>query len=79
MAAPAGAFVIRQRGDRHVRLADGRTLAVADIAAGMQLRAWPRRWPKAGYTASREVWLPEAPDQALLLVVHWRRPKPRSQ
>jgi hypothetical protein len=71
--------VIRQRGDRHVRLADGRTLAVADIAAGMQLRAWPRRWPKAGYTASREVWLPEAPDQALLLVVHWRRPKPRSQ
>jgi hypothetical protein len=68
------AFVIRQRGDRHVRLADGRTLAITDIAAELQPRAWPRRWPKAGYTASREVWLPEAPDQALLLVVHWRRP-----
>jgi hypothetical protein len=68
------AFVIRQRGDRHVRLADGRTLAITDIAAELQPRAWPRCWPKAGYTASREVWLPEAPDQALLLVVHWRRP-----
>jgi hypothetical protein len=68
------AFVIRQRGDRHVRLADGRTLAITDIAAELQPGAWPRRWPKAGYTASREVWLPEAPDQALLLVVRWRRP-----
>jgi hypothetical protein len=41
------ALVIRQRGDRHVCLADGRRLAV---------------------TAVKEVWLPEAPDQALLLV-----------
>jgi len=68
------AFVIRQRGDRHVCLADGRQLAVTAVAAELQPRAWPRRWPKAGYTASREVWLPEAPDQPLLLVVHWRRP-----
>lgn len=68
------AFVIRQRGDRHVRLADGRHLAVTAVAAQLQPRAWPRRWPKRGYTTSQEVWLPEAPDQALLLVVHWRRP-----
>jgi hypothetical protein len=67
-------FVIRQRGDRHVCMADGRRLAVTAIATQLQPRAWPRRRPKAGYTVSREVWLPEAPDQALLVVVHWRRP-----
>jgi len=68
------AFLIRQRGDRHVCLADGRTLAIDALAAELRPPAWPRRWPKAGYTTSREVWLPEAPDQALLLIVHWRRP-----
>lgn len=67
------AFVIRQRGDRHVRLADGRLLAQTAIAAELKPPAWPRRWPKAGYTTSVEVWLPEAPDHPLLLVVHWRR------
>ncbi len=67
-------FVIRQRGDRHVRLADGRCLAETAVAAEVRPPAWPRRWPKGGYTNCREVWLPEAPDQALLLVVHWRRP-----
>src|SRR5262249_14754700 len=68
------AFVIRQRGDRCVCLADGRSLAIKAVAAELQPPAWPRRWPKGGYTTSREVWLPEAPDQALLLIVHWRRP-----
>lgn len=68
------AFVSRQRGDRHVRLADGRLVAITALAAALQPRAWPKRWPRAGYTTSQEVWLPEAPDQALLLVVHWRRP-----
>jgi hypothetical protein len=68
------ASVIRQRGDRHVVLADGRTLAETAVAAELQPVAWPRRWPQGGYTTSCEVWLPEAPDQALLLVVHWRRP-----
>jgi hypothetical protein len=68
------AFVIRQRGDRHVCLADGRRLAVTAVAAELQPVAWPRRRPKAGYTAVKEVWLPEAPDQAMLLVAHWRRP-----
>jgi DDE family transposase len=65
------AFVIRQRGDRHVVLADGRKLAITDLAA--ELKPNPRRWPKRGCTIGQEVWLPEAPEQALLLVVHWRR------
>jgi hypothetical protein len=39
------AFVIRQRGDRHVLLADGRTRAVTAVAAELQPPAWPRRWP----------------------------------
>jgi len=68
------AFVIRQRGDRHVRLADGQLLAETAVAAQLHPPAWPRRWPKRGYTTCQEVWLPEAPEQALLLVVHWRRP-----
>jgi len=68
------AFVIRQRGDRHVLLTDGRKLSVKDAAMELQPAAWPRRWPKAGYTANRQVYLPETPEQALLLVVHWRWP-----
>jgi hypothetical protein len=68
------ATVIRQRGDRHVVLADGRKLAQTELATALQPSAWPRRRPRHGYTACCEVWLPEAPDQALLLVMHWRRP-----
>jgi hypothetical protein len=68
------AFVIRQRGDRHVLLADGRKLAQTAVAAELKPPAWPRRWPKAGYTTCCNVWLPEAPDDELLLVVHWRKP-----
>jgi hypothetical protein len=66
------AFLVRQRGDRHVCLADGRRLAVSAIAAELKPPAWPRRWPKGGYTTSTEICLPEEPDHALLLVVHWR-------
>jgi hypothetical protein len=68
------AFVIRQRGDRHVLLADGRTRALTEVAAELQPPAWPRRWPKGGYTTCCDVWLPEAPAEALRFVVHWRRP-----
>jgi hypothetical protein len=68
-------FVIRQRGDRHVLLADGRKLAITALADELKPLPAPRRWPKRGCTISQEVWLPEAPDQALLLVVHWRRPE----
>jgi hypothetical protein len=68
------AFVIRQRGDRQVRLADGRTLSEDALAQELKPVAWPRRWPQAGYTTCQEVWLPEDPEHALLLVVHWRKP-----
>lgn len=66
-------FIIRQRGDRHVQLADGRQLAETTVAAELKPVAWPRRWPKGGYTTCQEVALPEAPDQKLLLIAHWRR------
>src|SRR5262245_56518966 len=66
------AFIVRQRGDRHMRLADGRTLAVEAVAAELKPPAWPRRWPRRGYTTCTEVWLPEDPEHPLLLVVHWR-------
>lgn len=66
-------FIIRQRGDRHVQLADGRKVAVNALAQEMQPKAWPKRCRWRGYTTAQEVWLPELPDQALLLVVHWRR------
>lgn len=68
------AFLIRQRGDRHVLLADGRTLALTALTEEMKPPAWPKRWPKGGYTTCQDVALPEAPDQALLFVVHWRKP-----
>ena len=56
----------------------GGVLAETAVAAEVRPPAWPRRWPKGGYTTCREVWLPEAPDQALLLVIHWRRPERRA-
>jgi hypothetical protein len=68
------AFVIRQRGDRHVCLADGRKCAVSVLSASLQPPAWPRRLPKNGYTTCQGVWLPEAPQHELLLVAHWRKP-----
>jgi hypothetical protein len=67
------AFIVRQRGDRHVCLADGSILAVEAIAAELKPPAWPRRWPKRGWTTCTEVWLPEDPEHPLLLVVHWRK------
>lgn len=67
------AFVIRQRGDRHVRLADGDEVQMEDLAKQLK-PARPRRWPKHGQTRSLEVWLPDDAEHPLLLVVHWRRP-----
>jgi hypothetical protein len=66
------AFVVRQRGDRHVCLADGRMLAAQAVAAELKPPAWPRRWPKRGWTNCTEVWLPEDAERSLLLVAHWR-------
>ena len=66
------AFVIRQRGDRHVVLTDGQVMPITQVAAELKPPAWPKRGLKKGYTTSQEVCLPEATDQSLLLVVHWR-------
>ena len=68
------AFVVRQRGDRHVRTLGGRTLSEEALAAEMKPPVWPRPWPSRGYTASQSVFLPEAPEDELLLVVYWDRP-----
>jgi hypothetical protein len=68
------AFVARLVGDRHVQTADGRTLAVTDLAVQLRPGRWPRRWPRGGYTARCSVGLPELSEQAFALVVPWRWP-----
>lgn len=67
------AFVVRQRGDRMVRTADGRTRSVNALVAE-QTCPRPRRWPKGGVAVTVEVWLPEVAPQPFLLVVGWRVP-----
>jgi hypothetical protein len=67
------AFVVRRRGDRLVRAADGRVLSVAALAAE-QVCPRPRRWPRGGAAVAVAVWLPEVGDQPFLLVVGWRYP-----
>src|SRR5262245_26244510 len=67
------AFVVRQRGDRTVRTADGRHLSV-DALVAEQTCPRPRRWPKGGVAVTVEVWLPEVAPQPFLLVVGWRVP-----
>jgi hypothetical protein len=63
-------FVIRQRGDRHVQLDDGSHVEMKELAE--QLRPpRGRRWPRRGKTRDMQVRLPEAPEQSLLLVMHW--------
>lgn len=67
------AFIIRQRGDRHVQTEGGRTLAVQQLAQEIFTQHRPRRWPHGGWTQTVNVRLPEAPQHELLLVLHWRR------
>lgn len=67
------AFVVRQRGDRTVRTADGRDVSVNDLVA-QQRCPRPRRWPRSGVTVTVEVRLPEVSDEPFLLVVGWRYP-----
>src|SRR5262245_4885398 len=67
------AFVVRQRGDRTVRTADGREVSV-DALVAEQVCPRPRRWPRGGVTTTVEVWLPEVGDQSWLLVIGWRVP-----
>jgi hypothetical protein len=67
------AFVVRQRGDRLVRAADGRELTVQALAAE-QACPRPRRWPRGGAAVTAAVRLPEVGDAPFLLVVGWRYP-----
>ena len=67
------ALVVRQRGDRTVRTADGRDLSVSAVVAA-QSCPQPRRWPKGGVAVAVEVWLPEITPRPFLLVVGWRVP-----
>jgi hypothetical protein len=70
----AVAFVVRQRGDRTITTADGRTLSV-DTLVAQQVCPQPRRWPRGGVTETVEVWLPEVGDEPFLLVIGWRVPR----
>lgn len=67
------AFVVRQRGDRLVRTADGRELTIEAVAAE-HVCPRPRRWPKRGMAVTVPVQLPEVADAPFLLVVGWRYP-----
>jgi hypothetical protein len=67
------AFVVRQRGDRTVRTADGRDVSV-NAVVGAQVCPRPRRWPAGGVSVTVEVWLPEVGPDPFLLVVGWRVP-----
>jgi hypothetical protein len=67
------AFVVRQRGDRTVRTADGRDVSVDALVAE---QTCPRRrpWPGGGVSVTCEVWLPEVGPDPFLLVIGWRVP-----
>lgn len=67
------AFVVRQRGDRTVRTADGRELSVDALVAERACPS-PRRWPSGGVSVTVEVWLPEVGPDPFLLVIGWRVP-----
>jgi hypothetical protein len=67
------AFVVRQRGDRTVRTADGRDVSV-DALVAEQTCPRPRRWPTGGVSVTLEVWLPEIGSEPFLLVIGWRVP-----
>jgi hypothetical protein len=71
------AFVARLVGDRHVQTADGRSLAVVDLAEQLRPARLPRPWPRGGYSTSCPVRLPEVSDEEFLLVVGWRWPGSR--
>ena len=66
-------FIIRQRGDRNILTAGGRTLSVEALAQEIYHKDRPRRWSQRGWTQTVAVRLPEAPQEELLLVLHWKR------
>lgn len=69
----AVAFVVRRRGDRAVRTADGRDVTIAALVAE-QVCPTPKPWPHGGVATTVEVWLPEVGADPFLLVIGWRVP-----
>ena len=62
------AFVVRPRGDRTIRMADGRNMSVDGVVVE-QVCPQRRRWPQGGVAVTVEVWLPEVGPDSFLLVV----------
>jgi len=69
------AFVVRQRGDRHLGSADGRLMSAQQRAAMAYQQQRPKCWPCGGWTFTETVFLPEAPEHELLLVCSWKHPE----
>jgi hypothetical protein len=66
-------FVVRQRGDRTVRTADGRDVTI-DALVAEHVCPRPKPWPRGGVSATVEVWLPEVGPDPFLLAIGWRVP-----
>jgi hypothetical protein len=66
------AYIVRQRGDRHIVTAGGRRIAVDARAAEIYQQHRPARWPHGNWTYTETVTLPEAPHHQFLLVLSWR-------
>jgi hypothetical protein len=66
------AFVVRQRGDRHIVTRDGREVSVRQRAQEVEEQGGAQPWPSRGWVYSEPVFLPELPEEELLLVVFWR-------
>jgi hypothetical protein len=74
LVANGVAFVVRQRGDRTVRTADGHDRSVEAIVAEQRCPQ-PRRWPSGGVSVAVAVTLPEVGPAPFLLVIGWRVPR----
>lgn len=68
------AFIVRQRGDRLVWSLDAQLISVQQRAAMVYQQQRPERWPRGGWTYTETVFLPEAPQHELLLVLSWKLP-----
>lgn len=68
------AFLVRQRGDRHIWTVQGHLMSVQQWAAEVYRQQRPKRWPRNGWTYTEPVFLPEDPEHELLLVLSWKFP-----
>lgn len=66
------AFVVRQRGDRHIVTRDGREVSVRERAREVDEQGCAERWPSQGWVYSEPVFLPNLAEEELLLVLFWR-------